>query len=144
MSAVGIPADVASFDPGFLLSGEGGSFGMGVVLHFPFDSMMNYIIDHGVDGDLRQGVKDRLRYMRQKVGPNLFQRYKLNVHALKLAVFCPACDRLNLTDIRVLQGQRVDFVGVVVVCECGEHVEVDGSNAKWMIDSNQGHDNFEL
>ena len=109
VSAIQVDGECLGLSPVFLVDAKG--FDKGETLHFPFDRVLGFIIDQGCPEPQWAALKERLRALRQKVGPYLFQRYKVNRQAFTMALRCPACSHLLLTDIRVFEGQPVQWTG---------------------------------
>jgi hypothetical protein len=100
---VAIATDCRRFDPTIGLTAA--SYNGGEVVHFPFDRLLEFIIDHGCAESMRPVLKERLRLMRQKVSVTLFQRYQVNCNVFQLAIRCPQCGHGLLTQLRVFEGQ---------------------------------------
>ena len=82
------------------------NYGRGDQLHFPFDRVVEFIIDHGCPEAARSDLKHRLRLFRQKVGVELFQRYKVNLDAYSMALRCPSCSLVLVSQCRIFKGQE--------------------------------------
>ncbi len=64
------------------------NYAKGDQLHFPFDRVVEFIINQGCRESDRSTLKDRLRQLRRKVGVELFQRYKVNLDAYAMVLRC--------------------------------------------------------
>jgi hypothetical protein len=86
------------------------NYAKGDQLHFPFDRVLEYIIDYGCRESDRGVLKNRLRQLRQRVGVELFQRYRVNLDAYTMALRWPACSLILVSQYWVFKGQQ--FTGI--------------------------------
>ncbi|WP_165243784.1 hypothetical protein [Paludisphaera soli] len=140
VGAVTISPDCRSFSPALQANGAWGD-GKGTSLHFPFDRLLHYIVDHGCPEEQRATIKDRLRILRQRVGPNLFQNYRVNNEAVLMSVRCPVCQKFLVSTLRllVIQARTYPWTGdEEVTCPgCGVDVAIRPDNVLWAIDPEQ-------
>jgi hypothetical protein len=97
------------------------NYAKGDELHFPHDRVVEFIIAHGCRPDEQDGLKNRLRMMRQKAGPRVFQRYKVSLEAYRMALKCPACSHGLLSQYRIFKGQEFDGTFEPITCPRCRH-----------------------
>jgi hypothetical protein len=115
------------------------NYGRGDSLHFPFDRVVEYIIDHGCHVADREGLKRRLRELRHELGVAPFQRYKVTLEAYTMALRCPACRLLLLTQYRIFKGQefKLDWADPIACPRCGQMVPVGEGDFFPVVDPRQ-------
>ena len=106
VASVGVASTGLSLEPVFEIYAS--NYAKGDQLHFPFDRVVEFIIDHGCRDAERSRLRDRLRQLRQKVGVELFQRYNVNLDAYTMAIRCPSCSMVLVTRVSNLQRPGVD------------------------------------
>lgn len=79
VAAILVSSDCTRLDPVFRLHAQG--YDKGEVVHFPFDRLMEHIIEYGLAEADREALKQRLRAIRAEAGPHQFQRYGVNRQA---------------------------------------------------------------
>lgn len=109
VSSIQVAADCSSLNPVFFVDAQ--NYDKGDSLHFPFDRLLEYIIENGCLEEIKKELNQRLRTLRSKVGPRIFQRYSVNRRGFTLALRCPNCTHLLLTNIRFFEGQAIPWTG---------------------------------
>jgi hypothetical protein len=97
------------------------NYARGDELHFPFDRVLEFIIEHGCHEADRSNLKDRLRQLRQKVGVAVFQRYKVNLDAYTMALRCPSCSMVLMSQYRIFKGQEFGGTFEPMTCPGCQH-----------------------
>lgn len=124
VEAVHISDDCLDVKPAIRVSPK--HYDQGDVLHFPFDSLLGFIIKESFQESDQVGLMDRLRRLRQAVGTSIFQRYKVGDRALTMALNCPECSLLLLTNRRYFEGRQIELSGTEEgLCpRCGTMVSI--------------------
>ncbi len=114
-----VTPDGLSLEPVFQVHAS--NYTKGDELHFPFDRVVEFIIDHGCREADRSRLRDRLRQLRQKVGVGLFQRYKVNLDAYTMAFRCPLCSMVLVSQYRIFKGQEFRGTFEPMTCPRCQH-----------------------
>ena len=90
--------------------------------HFPMDSLLNYIADHGIESEAdREQVKADIVSKRQEVGSDVYQRFLTDLGP-ELAVFLtcknPSCQDLMMTQFKGRKCETVTWGPEQVECPC--------------------------
>ncbi len=104
VACVTVTPNGLSLEPVFQVHAS--NYARGDELHFPFDRVVEYLIDHGCRESDRSALKDRLRQLRRQAGVEPFQRYKVNLDAYTMALRCPACSLILVSQYRIFKGQQ--------------------------------------
>jgi hypothetical protein len=104
VASIAVAENAASIAP--TLEIYASNFSRGDDLHFPFDRVAEFIIDNSCDEQSRPALKDRLQDLRRKIGVKQFQRYKVNLDAHAMALRCPSCSLVMVTQHRIYEGQK--------------------------------------
>lgn len=118
VASVTVTPDCLNLQPAFLLHAN--NYGKGETLHFPFDLVLEFIIDNGINEGDRSRLKERLLELRRRAGVTVFQRYAVNIRGYTMALRCPDCSHLMLTQYRVFHGQefKLDWADPVKCPRC--------------------------
>jgi hypothetical protein len=95
----------------------GGGYDSFEAVHFPFDNLLDFIIDTAIPEENRDDLRARLRLLRQKLGPNVWQRYTLtDKKPLFLRCKNAECRHLMMTQFSLFPGQKLIWEGDTVAC----------------------------
>jgi hypothetical protein len=104
---INVSSDCFRLDPVLQLSAS--DYDRGDEVHFPFDRVVGYIIDHGSPEAEKDILRVRLPELRKKCGPRVFKRYLVTLDSFRMATRCPSCSHGFLSQHRIFRGQPFDI-----------------------------------
>jgi hypothetical protein len=102
----------------------------GEVYYFPIDRLLIYIAENGIsDVNERETAKLRISAARERGGPDVFSRFKLNPGSkMPLFITCSNCSEVLQTQYTAYRCQKIRFEREEIECPvCHKLISTNGS-----------------